>query len=51
MKKGISEYSRTEIKATINEICKNGLSKGCFQDYYLLGLIIAEFYTIVEKGY
>lgn len=33
-------YSKKQWEETIDELEKNGISKGCFQDYNLLSLVI-----------
>ncbi len=33
-------YSKEEWEEAVDELEKNGISKGCFQDYYLLSLVI-----------
>ena len=37
----INGYTRQEWDETVSELCKNGVGKGVYQDYYLLQLVIS----------
>lgn len=34
-------YTREEWDKTVGELCQKGVGKGCYQDYYLLQLVIS----------
>lgn len=34
------DYTAEEWNKTVDELCKNGIGKGCYQDYNLLTLVI-----------
>lgn len=45
----------TKFKATVDELCKNGVGRGCFQDYVVLSDVISllsycESYIACEKN-
>ncbi len=38
-----------EVKSTIDELCRNGIGRGCYQDYALLNDILSVL-TTLEDG-
>ena len=49
VKEFTDKYKHLEVKSTIDELCRNGIGRGCYQDYALLNDILSVL-TTLEDG-
>lgn len=44
-----SNLTKDNVKPVIDELCKNGIAKGCYQDYSILMEVLQIFTQIEEE--